>query len=160
MNREVPESGLPADIGIVCHNVGTAAAVADLFDRRRPLISRIVTVTGRGIESPGNLEVRIGTPVHELFAICGGLHADVSHLIMGGPMMGITLPDDSLPITKATNCVIVMQAGDVSPVQTEMPCIRCGECLQVCPSRLLPQELLTATRQHDMDALEEFGRLL
>jgi len=146
-----------AVVGIVCHNVGTAAAVADLFDRRRPLISRIVTVTGRGIESPGNLEVRIGTPVHELFAICGGLHADVSHLIMGGPMMGITLPDDSLPITKATNCVIVMQAGDVSPVQTEMPCIRCGECLQVCPSRLLPQELLTATRQHDMDALEEFG---
>jgi electron transport complex protein RnfC len=157
MNREVPESGLPADIGIVCHNVGTAAAITDLFDRHRPLISRIVTVTGRGIQTPGNLEVRIGTPVHELFAICGGLHANVSHLIMGGPMMGITLPDDSLPVTKATNCVIVMQAADVSPVQTEMPCIRCGECLQVCPSRLLPQELLTATRQHDMDALQEFG---
>ena len=78
MNREVPESGLPADIGIVCHNVGTAAAVADLFDRHRPLISRIVTVTGRGVETPGNIEVRIGTPVHELFEICGGLHEQTS----------------------------------------------------------------------------------
>ena len=157
MNREVPENGLPADIGVVCQNVGTAAAVADLFDRHRPLISRIVTVTGRGIETPGNIETRIGTPIHELFAICGGLHADISHVVMGGPMMGIALPDDSLPVTKATNCIIVMQTGDVSPEQTEMPCIRCGECLQVCPSRLLPQELLTATRQHDMDALQELG---
>lgn len=157
MNREVPEHGLPADIGIVCHNVGTAAAVADLFDRRRPLISRIVTVTGRGVENPGNIEARIGTPIRELFAIGGGLHADISHVIVGGPMMGIALPDASWPVTKATNCVIVMQTGDVSPVQTEMPCIRCGECLQVCPSRLLPQELLMACRQHDMGALQEFG---
>ncbi len=157
MNREVPEHGLPADIGIVCHNVGTAAAVADLFDRHRPLISRIVTVTGRGIETPGNVEARIGTPIRELFAIGGGLHDDISHVIMGGPMMGFALPSDSLPITKATNCVIVMQTGDVSPTHAEMPCIRCGECQQVCPSRLMPQELLTAARQHDMAALQEFG---
>jgi len=157
MNREVPEDGLPADIGVVCQNVGTAGAVADLFARHRPLISRIVTVTGRGIATPGNIEVRIGTPVRELFAICGGLHADISHIVMGGPMMGITLPDDSLPVTKATNCIIVMQTGDVSPEQAEMPCIRCGECLQVCPSRLLPQELLTSARLHDMDALQDLG---
>ena len=150
-------NGLPADIGIVCHNVGTAAAVADLFDRHRPLISRIVTVTGRGIENPGNIEARIGTPIGELFALAGGTRADVSHIIMGGPMMGIALPNDTLPVTKAMNCLIVMQTGDVSPTQVEMPCIRCGECLQVCPSRLLPQELFTATRQHDMDALQDFG---
>jgi len=157
MNREVPEHGLPADIGIVCHNVGTAAAVADLFDRHRPLISRIITVTGRGIETPGNIEARIGTPIRELFAIGSGLHDDISHIIMGGPMMGFALPNDTLPVTKATNCVIVMQTGDVSPTHIEMPCIRCGECQQVCPSRLMPQELLTAARQHDMAALQEFG---
>jgi electron transport complex protein RnfC len=157
MNREVPKNSLPADIGIVCHNVGTAVAVTDLFDRHRPLISRIVTVTGHGIKSPGNIEARIGTPMHELFAISGGLAADVSHIIMGGPMMGLTLQDDSLPVTKATNCVIALQSGDLSPIKTEMPCIRCGECLQVCPAHLLPQELLTATRQHDMTALQEFG---
>lgn len=157
MNREVPENGLPADIGTICHNVGTAAAVADLFDRQRPLISRIVTVTGRGIENPGNIEARIGTPIRELFAIAGGMRTDISHIVMGGPMMGITLPDDELPVTKATNCLIVMQTGDVSPTHIEMPCIRCGECLQVCPARLLPQELFTAARQHDMSALQEFG---
>ena len=157
MNREVPEDGLPADVGVVCQNVGTAAAVADLFDDHRPLISRIVTVTGRGIVSPANIDARIGTPIRDLFEICGGLHDDISHLVMGGPMMGITLPDDSLPVTKATNCIIVMQTGDVSPEQAEMPCIRCGECLQVCPSRLLPQELLTAARLHDMDALQALG---
>ncbi len=157
MNREVPENGLPADIGIVCQNVGTAAAVADLFDRHRPLISRIVTVTGHGIERPGNIETRIGTPINELLTLAGGARDDVSHLIMGGPMMGIALPDDTLPVTKAMNCLIVMQAGDASPTHVEMPCIRCGECLQVCPARLLPQELFTATRQHDMDALQNFG---
>jgi len=157
MNREVPENGLPADVGIVCHNVGTAAAVADLFDRHRPLISRTVTVTGRGIENPVNIDARIGTPIGELFTIAGGLRDDVSHIIMGGPMMGITLPDDTVPVTKAMNCIVVMQTGDVSPLQTEMPCIRCGECLQVCPARLLPQELLTAARQHDMEALQELG---
>jgi len=157
MNREVPENGLPADIGIVCHNVATAAAVADLFDRHRPLISRIVTVTGRGIENPGNIEARIGTPIHELFAIGGSLPDDVSHVVMGGPMMGIALPDDTLPVTKAMNCLIIMQNGDVSPVKIEMPCIRCGECLPVCPARLLPHELLTAARQHDMGALQDLG---
>jgi electron transport complex protein RnfC len=76
---------------------------------------------------------------------------------MGGPMMGITLPDDTLPVTKAMNCLIVMQTGDISPTGTEMPCIRCGECLPVCPARLLPHELLTATRQHDMGALQDLG---
>lgn len=157
MGREVPEKGLPADVGIICHNVATAAAIADLFDRSRPLISRIVTVTGRGSKSPGNIEARIGSPIRELITTSGGLHDNISHIIMGGPMMGITLLDESMPITKATNCLIAMQTGDVSPTMDEMPCIRCGECLQVCPAHLLPQELLTATRQSDMAALEEFG---
>ena len=155
--REVPENGLPADVGVLCHNVGTAAAVADLYDRHRPLISRIVTLTGRGIATPANFDARIGTPLRDLFAAADGLNDDVSHLIMGGPMMGITLADDSLPVTKATNCIIVMQTGDVSPLREEMPCIRCGECIQVCPARLLPQELLTTTRRQDMAALNEFG---
>ena len=155
--REVPAGGLPADVGVLCHNVATATAIADLYDRGRPLISRIVTVTGRGIAEPANFDVRIGTPIETIFPLCGGLNDNVDHLIMGGPMMGIALTDATLPVTKATNCLIVMQTGDVSPTHFEMPCIRCGECLQVCPARLQPQELLTAANRNDLQALADLS---
>ncbi len=157
MGREVPEGGLPSDIGLVCQNVGTAAAVADLFRDGRPLISRVVTVAGRGVAEPINVDARIGTPIKDLFDMAGGLTGRASHLIMGGPMMGITLPDGDMPVTKATNCLILMTPNEVSPTRREMPCIRCGECSQVCPAQLLPQELLTAQRRHDMAALTELG---
>ena len=157
VGREVPESGLPSDIGYVCQNVGTAAAVADLFRDGRPLISRVVTVTGRGIADAVNIDARIGTAMSELLEMAGGVSEDASHLIMGGPMMGITLPNADLPVTKATNCLIVMTPIEVSPTRFEMPCIRCGECSQVCPAQLLPQELLNASRRHDMAALTELG---
>lgn len=157
MGREVPDGKLPSDIGFVCQNVGTAAAVADLFRDGRPLISRVVTVTGRGIAEPINVDARIGTLIDDLFDMAGGATGTASHLIMGGPMMGITLPNGSLPVTKATNCLVLMTPNEVSPTRFEMPCIRCGECSQVCPAQLLPQELLTARRRHDMAALNELG---
>jgi electron transport complex protein RnfC len=157
MGEEVPEDALPSDIGYVCHNVATAAAVAEFFDAGRPLISRIVTVTGGGIENARNVDVRIGTIMADLFRATGGYHDVPSHLIMGGPMMGICLPSDELPVTKATNCLIIMQARELSPPRPEMPCIRCGECNQVCPAQLLPQELLTASKCHDMAALDALG---
>lgn len=157
MGREVPEGALPSDIGFVCHNVGTAAAIADFFRDGRPLISRIVTVTGSGINEPLNIDTRIGTLMADLFELADGRSDDASHLIMGGPMMGVSLPNDELPVTKATNCLILMQPREISPPRREMPCIRCGECNQVCPAQLLPQELLRASRQHDIDALREFG---
>jgi len=157
MGEEVPEDKLPNDIGYVCQNVGTAAAIADLFRDGRPLISRVVTVTGRGIAEPVNIDARIGTLQKDLFVIAGGVRDTATHLIMGGPMMGITLPDDGMPVTKATNCLLLMTPNEVGPTRREMPCIRCGECSQVCPARLLPQELLTANRRHDMTALVELG---
>jgi len=157
MGEEVPEGALPSDIGYVCHNVATAAAIAEFFDEGRPLISRIVTVTGAGIEAARNLDVRIGTIMADLFKVIGGYDDESSHLIMGGPMMGICLPNDELPVTKATNCLIIMEARELSPPRQEMPCIRCGECNQVCPAQLLPQELLTASKQHDMAALDNLG---
>ena len=157
MGEEVPEDALPSDIGYVCHNVATAAAIAEFFDDGRPLISRIVTVTGEGIETARNIEVRIGTIMADLFKVIGGYYDVSSHLIMGGPMMGICLPNDELPVTKATNCLIIMKARELSPPRQEMPCIRCGECNQVCPAQLLPQELLTASKQHDMTTLDALG---
>lgn len=157
MGQEVPEGALPSDIGFVCHNVGTAAAIADFFRDGRPLISRIVTITGSGINEPLNIDTRIGTLMADLFQLANGRSDDTSHLIMGGPMMGVSLPSDELPVTKATNCLILMKPRDISPPRREMPCIRCGECNQVCPAQLLPQDLLRAGRQHDIDALKEFG---
>jgi electron transport complex protein RnfC len=157
MGTEVPEGALPRNIGVVCHNVGTATAIADFFRDGRPLISRIVTVTGSGIHEPLNIDTRIGTIMADLFELADGRSDESSHLIMGGPMMGVSLPSDDLPVTKATNCLILMKPRDISPPRREMPCIRCGECNQVCPAQLLPQELLRASRQHDIDALDSFG---
>jgi electron transport complex protein RnfC len=154
---EVPSGGLPRDIGYVCHNVGTAAAVASLFQAGRPLISRIVTVTGGGIAEPGNFEARIGTPIRDLVELAGGYRDEPRRLIMGGPMMGLALHDDALPVTKATNCIVAASPAEITPARPEMPCIRCGECIQACPARLLPQELFNAARHGDVNRLEEFG---
>lgn len=154
---EVPSGGRPRDIGYVVHNAGTATAVAELFATGRPLISRIVTVTGRGVAEPGNFEVRIGTPISELIALAGGYRDDPQRLIMGGPMMGFSLPEDGLPVTKATNCIVAATSAELAPSHPEMPCIRCGECIQACPARLLPQEMLAAIRQGDARRLDQLG---
>ena len=151
--REVPAGGLPRDVGYLCQNVGTAAAVADLFGRGRPLISRIVTVTGQGVSRPRNLETRIGTPVAELVRAAGGPNRPDTRLIMGGPMMGVGLNNDELPVGKATNCIIVAAPHELAEPAQEYPCIRCGECVEACPARLLPQFLLVACRNADSDAM-------
>lgn len=155
--REVPSGGFPPDIGVICQNVATAAAIADFFDRGRPLVSRIVTVTGGGVARPCNIEARIGTPVADLIALAGGYRHEVSRLIMGGPMMGLALRSDTLPITAATNCVIAATAEDLGRRQVEMPCIRCGDCVEACPARLLPLELLVASRSGSRVDLLELG---
>jgi H+/Na+-translocating ferredoxin:NAD+ oxidoreductase subunit C len=138
--REVPYDGLPIDIGFVCHNLGTAVAVADALDGRA-LTSRIVTVTGPGVREPHNVEARIGTPVAALIAQCGGYSDGVQRLVMGGPMMGFALATDEVPVVKATNCLLALTAASLRVQDDERPCIRCGECARACPARLLPQEL-------------------
>lgn len=155
--EEVTGGGLPRDIGYVCHNAGTAAAVAELFVHGRPLIARIITVTGSAVARPGNFEARIGTPVRDLIDLAGGYRGTPQRLLMGGPMMGFALSDDALPVTKATNCIVAASAAEIAPAHAEMPCIRCGECVHVCPARLLPHELLTAVRRGDARRLGELG---
>jgi electron transport complex protein RnfC len=155
--REVPSGKLPRDVGCVCQNAATAAAVSDLFRRGRPLISRIVTVTGSQVGEAGNFEVRIGTMISELIAQAGGYRDAPERLIMGGPMMGYALPGDELPVTKATNCIVAAAAAELAPPKPEMPCIRCGECVQVCPARLLPHELNHAVLRSDAGRLRELG---
>ena len=153
---EVPSQGLPADLGILCHNVGTAAAVHQLMATGRPLVSRIVTVTGDGVAKPHNLEVPIGTPIAELVEFCGGYTPDVDRLLMGGPMMGIALPSDTLPVIKTTNCILATTAASLPAPAPQLPCIRCGECALACPARLLPQQLYWHAHARDLDAVQEY----
>jgi len=143
--REVPSDGLPIDIGFVCQNLGTAAAVADALEDR-PLTSRIVTVTGPGVRVAHNIEARIGTPVADLITLCGGYADDVQRLVMGGPMMGFALPTDAVPVVKATNCILALTTPLLRALDDEQPCIRCNECARACPARLQPQELYRHTR--------------
>jgi electron transport complex protein RnfC len=157
LGKEVPSGALPADIGVICHNVGTAAAVAKLIRTGEPLISRIVTVTGSGIKAPGNVEARLGASIASAIEECGGYADSPQQLIMGGPMMGVALPSDSLPIVKATNCIVAATAADLQPRGPALPCIRCGECATVCPANLLPQELLRHIRNDHREALHTLG---
>lgn len=154
---EVPQDGLPSDIGVVCHNVGTAAAVSRWICEGEPLLSRIVTITGSGVRAPGNLEVRLGTALSSVIADCGGYVDEVTTLIMGGSMTGMALTRDDLPVVKGTNCIVAATAADLRPRAAEMPCIRCGNCAQVCPAILLPQQLHWHALAHDLPALDSLG---
>ena len=154
---EVPSGGRPTDLGLLCQNVATATAVARAVTAGKPLIERIVTVTGNGIRSPRNLLAQIGTPISNLVDQCGGYAPDAKRLVLGGPMMGYALSSDSNPVIKAANCILVLTGDDIRPPQPEMPCIRCGECARVCPALLLPQALNWSVRNGLWDDTRNLG---
>jgi len=153
---EVPSQGLPADIGIICQNVGTAAAIYRAVSRKEPLVSRIVTVTGRGVQAPCNLETRIGTPLRHLIETCGGYTPEVERLLIGGPMMGFAVNSDTVPVIKTTNCILAVSRGEMPAPPPAQPCIRCGKCTEVCPADLLPQQLYWFARSGNHDAAQDY----
>jgi electron transport complex protein RnfC len=154
---EVPVGGYPHDLGLLCQNVATAAAVADAVVDGRPMVERIVTLTGNGVAEPRNLLALLGTPIADLVAACGGYRPDAARLVIGGPMMGYALDSDANPLIKAGNCVLVLDQHDIAPLQAELPCIRCGECARVCPAQLLPQQLNFFIRAQQWAQAEEWG---
>lgn len=155
--REVPRDGLPPQVGVVCQNVGTAAAVARLVQDGRPVTSRIVTVTGSGVTEPTNVEACIGTPVGHLVAACGGFTDASARRIAGGSLTGRPFDGDDVPITKGVNCILLATDADLPARGPETPCIRCGDCAAVCPAGLLPQQLHIAARMDDPAGLVRFG---
>lgn len=155
--REVPLRGIPADVGVVCQNVGTAAAVYAAVVENRPLIERIVTVTGPGVARPQNVLARIGTPIADLVAHCGGYTDRAQRLIMGGPMMGLALPTDDLPIIKSSNCILVADSQAVGGEKQALPCIRCGACAEACPVNLIPQQLYWHSRSDQLKKAQAYN---
>lgn len=157
--REVPRGGLPRDLGVLVQNVATARAAWRAVTHGETLTERIVTVTGAGVSRPGNYVVPLGTSVAHLVEQAGGYTPDAARLLLGGPMMGLALPHDEVPIGKTHNCVLVQTAAEVAAEtrEPELPCIRCGDCAPVCPARLLPQQLLWQLRADRSERALEQG---
>jgi electron transport complex protein RnfC len=156
LGRKVPTGGLPMDVGVVVNNVGTALAVYNAVVEGKPLIQRMVTVTGDAIHRPGNLIARLGTPFKVLIEACGGLKDDTAAVFMGGPMMGLTQYDLGVPVLKATSGIVCMEANYVQTVNS-YPCIRCGTCVSVCPMNLGPTRLSRLAEMGRWDESDEWG---
>ena len=151
INREVPSGKLPIEVGAVVNNVGTAFAVYEAVQKNKPLIERVVTITGKSVAKPGNFMVRIGTPVGELVEKAGGLPEDSGKLIGGGPMMGKTLLSLDTPIVKGSSGILILRDEESKRVDIKN-CIRCARCVSVCPMGLEP---LLLAQQAESEMWEE-----
>ena len=158
LHRQVPAGGLPMDVGVVVHNVGTAVAITDAVIEGKPLLSRIVTVTGDGIENPKNVLARIGTPIKHLIDFCGSLKEETAQVFMGGPMMGIAQYDLSVPVVKATSGIVCTTDSSIKEARA-FPCIRCGSCVSACPMLLLPTRLARLSEMEYFEEAEALGIL-
>lgn len=141
IGREVPSGKLPIEVGAVVQNVGTAFAVYEAVQKNKPLLERVVTVTGKSVQNPSNFLVRIGTPVKQLIEAAGGLPEDTGKIIGGGPMMGKALVNTDIPVTKGSSGILVIN-GNESARRPMQNCIRCAKCVDACPMGLSPYLLM------------------
>jgi electron transport complex protein RnfC len=156
LGRTVPSGKLPLDIGVVVNNVGTAIAVADAIDYRIPLIERVVTVSGQGVQNPANYLVRIGTLFSELIEQSGGYKGEAGKIIAGGPMMGKTIFTDQVPVTKGTSGILVLRKDDLI-TEKEVTCVRCARCVDQCPMFLEPTTIVQKLKAGNIDEALELG---
>lgn len=158
LGRQVATGALPVSTGAVVQNVATVFAVYQAVQKNKPLFERVVTVTGKSLARPGNLLVRIGTPVNQLIEECGGLPEDTGKVIAGGPMMGKSLLNLDVPVAKGTSGVLLMGSREASRGIVQ-PCIRCAKCVAVCPMGLEPYLLATVSAHGDFERVEREGIL-
>ncbi|MCL1795373.1 MAG: RnfABCDGE type electron transport complex subunit C, partial [Clostridia bacterium] len=153
LGREVPIGGRPVDARVVILNVGSVAAIADAVIEGRPLVSRITTVTG-AVARPANFRIPIGSILAEVIAGCAGYTGEPGRIIFGGSMNGVSVPDDKVSVTTATNGILVLTKEQLRD-ETQEQCIRCGFCVHACPSFLRPYRLMELVNAGELDAAEK-----
>lgn len=155
IGRQVPAPpALPIDTGAIVQNVGTIFAIYQAVMKNKPLIDRIITVTGKSLSKPSNLLARLGTPFSQLIDECGGLPEDTGKIIGGGPMMGKALLSIDVPMTKGSSGLLIMKEDEAKRAEAE-PCIRCAKCVGACPMGLEPYLLSKVSELRDWDAAEQ-----
>ncbi|CAM4115849.1 electron transport complex subunit RsxC [Pseudoalteromonas ostreae] len=154
-NKEVPSGGIPADIGVLVQNVGTLFAVNQAVFEGKPLIERVITVTGNTIHKPGNVWALLGTEIKHLLDCQGFSPVPQQRVVMGGPMMGFTLPTVRIGVVKTTNCILAPDHDELADPGPEKACIRCSACADACPASLLPQQLQWFAKSKEYDKLKE-----
>lgn len=154
LGREVPAGGLPADVGVIVLNVATAAFIAKYLRTGMPLTTTRLTVDGEAVARRQNVEVIIGTPIQEVLDFCGGVTEDAGKVLMGGPMMGVAVPNTDYPVLKQNNAILAFREKD-SHVPAAQACIHCGRCINGCPMGLSPVQIAAAWRNEDIDVLNK-----
>ncbi|MBC8183406.1 electron transport complex subunit RsxC [candidate division KSB1 bacterium] len=157
-NREVPAGGLPMDVACLVHNVGTALGIYEAVSTNKPLYERVVTVTGKGIKEQKNVLARIGTPFQNLIDFCGGLTENAVKIVNGGPMMGIAQFSLEVPVTKGTSGILALTEKETQ-ARTPGPCISCCHCVDVCPMKLMPNDLAKFIEYERYDEAHKLGVL-
>jgi electron transport complex protein RnfC len=154
--KEVPAGGRSADVGVIMHNVGTAYAIQQAIRFKKPLVSRVITVSGAAVSEPRNVEAPIGTPLADLLAFCGHRSEKAARYIMGGPMMGDALPHPNVPLVKGACGILALTEAEVAASDSKA-CIRCSRCVTACPAGLLPLEMMSRIRSGQLESAVGYG---
>ncbi|MFA6055547.1 MAG: electron transport complex subunit RsxC [Thermodesulfovibrionales bacterium] len=155
--REVPPRALPMDVKVVVQNTGTAYAIFEAVRYGKPLIDRVVTVSGEGVNEPKNLFVKTGTLISHLIGECGGLKEESVKVLSGGPMMGFAISSLDIPVTKGTSGIVALTEREIAHAESFGPCIRCGRCIDACPMGLMPSMLSVYAEKGFYEGAKEYN---